>query len=67
MHSHVEGNMPDGFSPLSDQSIALFTLPFMKESNTLFKSYDLFFQTLREGKYHDFTSTLEAWLENCTI
>jgi type III restriction enzyme len=24
------------------------------------ESYDLFFQVLREGKYQDFTSTLEA-------
>jgi len=32
----------------------------MKGLNPFFKSYDLFFQTLREGKYQDFTSTLEA-------
>jgi len=29
----------------------------------LFKSYDLFFQMLREGKYQDFTSVLEADLD----
>jgi len=27
------------------------------------ESYDLFFQTLREGKYQDFTSALESDLE----
>jgi len=30
-----------------------------KRLNPFFKSYNLFFQTLREGKYQDFTSTLE--------
>jgi hypothetical protein len=35
----------------------------MKGLNPFFKSYNLFFQVLGEGKYQDFTSTLEADLE----
>jgi len=35
----------------------------MKALNPFFKSYNLFFQVLREAKYQDFTSTLEADLE----
>jgi len=38
----------------------LLTLPSMKGLNPFLKSYDLFFQTLGEAKYQDFTSTLEA-------
>jgi len=34
----------------------------MRGSNPFFKSYDLFFQVLRAGKYQDFTSALEEWL-----
>jgi len=46
-----------------EQLIVLFTLPFMRGSNPFFKSYDLFFERLKEGGYHDFTSTLEADLK----
>jgi len=35
----------------------------MKGLNPFFKSYDLFFQRLREGEYQDFISTLEADLD----
>jgi len=35
----------------------------MKGLNPFFKSRALFFQALRAGKYHDFTSALEADLE----
>jgi len=45
------------------QSIALLTQPSMKGLNPFFKSYDLYFQRLREGEYQDFTSPLEADLE----
>jgi len=48
---------------LSEQSANLFTLPFMRRLNSLFGSYDLFFQVLRAGKYQDFTSPLEADLK----
>jgi len=46
-----------------EQFIAVLILPFMKGLNPFFKSYDLFLQRLREGKYQDFTSTLEADLD----
>jgi len=45
-----------------EQLIVLFTLPFMRGSNPFFKSRALFFQRLRDGKYQDFTSALEAEL-----
>jgi len=45
-------------------NVSLFCSPAIHGGlNPLFKSYDLFFQVLREGKYQDFTSTLEADLE----
>jgi len=53
-------------SPLAFQQecrVALTLSRFIelsKRLNPFFKSYNLFLQRLREGKYQDFTSTLEA-------
>jgi len=43
-----------------EYSVVLLTQPAMKGLNPLFKSRALLFQVLGEGKYQDFTSTLEA-------
>jgi len=57
----MEDTYPEGYeNRIIGQLILLLTPPFMKAINPFFKSYNLFFQRLREGKYQDFTSALEA-------